>query len=105
MPCQGGCSHASRTTGSAVVNPTENLVVQIHHVGARVPKSQASEDHRNSQQVDRAAEVQVSQVSLAWHVGMEYFWLCGPVTVQAIKVAMQYTDGLVTKGWTWLWTQ
>ncbi|KAK4817362.1 hypothetical protein QYF61_011109 [Mycteria americana] len=49
MPCGGGCSNRSRATGSAEV---ENLVVKVCHVDAHVPKSCATEEHQNNQQVD-----------------------------------------------------
>ncbi|KAK4810881.1 hypothetical protein QYF61_013289 [Mycteria americana] len=61
----------------------ENLVVKVRHVDAHVPKSQATEEHQNNQQVDQAAKMEVAQVDLDWqHKGM------------------QHTDGLLIKGWT-----
>lgn len=35
----------------------ENLVVKGHHADAHVPKSQATEEHQEKQQVDQASEV------------------------------------------------
>ncbi|KAK4819554.1 hypothetical protein QYF61_007065 [Mycteria americana] len=42
----------------------ENLVVKVRHVDAHVPKSQATEEHQNNQQVDQAAKIEVAQVDL-----------------------------------------
>ncbi|XP_066036419.1 ribonuclease H-like [Chamaea fasciata] len=38
----------------------ERLTVKVQHMDAHVPKSQASEEHRNNKQVDKAAKVKVS---------------------------------------------
>ncbi|KAK4811084.1 hypothetical protein QYF61_016370 [Mycteria americana] len=65
----------------------ENLVVKVHHVDAHVPKSQATEEHENNQQVDQAAQIEVAQGELviAWwahdtsgHQGRDatYRWTC-----------------------------
>jgi len=35
----------------------EQLVVKASHIDAHVPKSQATEKHQNSQQVDQAAKI------------------------------------------------
>ncbi|KAK4810662.1 hypothetical protein QYF61_007462 [Mycteria americana] len=51
----------------------ENLVVKVHHVDANIPKGQATEEHQNNQQVDQAAQMEVSQVDLHWqHKGKRY---------------------------------
>ncbi|KAK4806926.1 hypothetical protein QYF61_012647 [Mycteria americana] len=51
----------------------ENLVVKVHHVDAHVPKSQATEEHQNNQQVDQAAKIEVAQVDLDWQHKGELF--------------------------------
>ncbi|GAB0209468.1 mitochondrial enolase superfamily member 1 [Grus japonensis] len=44
----------------------EKLAVKICHVDAHVPKSRATEEHQNNQQVDQAAKIEVAQVDLDW---------------------------------------
>ncbi|KAJ7423530.1 hypothetical protein BTVI_09466 [Pitangus sulphuratus] len=44
----------------------EKLIVRVRHIDAHMPKNQTSEEHRNNEQVDRAAQVKVSQVDLDW---------------------------------------
>ncbi|GAB0208498.1 ribonuclease H-like [Grus japonensis] len=44
----------------------EKLVVKVRHVDAHIPKSQATEEHQNNQQVDQAAQIEVAQVDLDW---------------------------------------
>ncbi|GAB0209151.1 ribonuclease H-like [Grus japonensis] len=44
----------------------EKLVVKVRHVDAHIPKSRATEEHQNNQQVDQAAKIQVAQVDLDW---------------------------------------
>ncbi|KAK4807032.1 hypothetical protein QYF61_000361 [Mycteria americana] len=51
----------------------ENLVVKVHHVDAHVPKSRATEEHQNNQQVDQAAKIEVAQVDLDWQHKGELF--------------------------------
>ncbi|KAK4832710.1 hypothetical protein QYF61_025171 [Mycteria americana] len=51
----------------------ENLVVKVHHADAHVPKSQATEEHQNNQQVDQAAQIEVAQVDLDWQDKGELF--------------------------------
>uniref|UniRef100_A0A8C3PKW3 RNase H type-1 domain-containing protein n=1 Tax=Calidris pygmaea TaxID=425635 RepID=A0A8C3PKW3_9CHAR len=51
----------------------ENLVVKVRHVDAHVPKSRATEEHENNQQVDRAAKIEVAQVDLDWQHKGELF--------------------------------
>ncbi|KAK4806863.1 hypothetical protein QYF61_012584 [Mycteria americana] len=51
----------------------ENLVVKVHHIDAHVPKSQATEEHQNNQQVDQAAKIEVAQVDLDWQHKGELF--------------------------------
>ncbi|GAB0205097.1 hypothetical protein GRJ2_002975300 [Grus japonensis] len=51
----------------------EKLVVKVRHVDAHVPKSRATEEHRNNQQVDQAAKIEVAQVDLDWQRKGELF--------------------------------
>ncbi|KAK4811029.1 hypothetical protein QYF61_015733 [Mycteria americana] len=51
----------------------ENLVVKVRHVDAHVPKSRATEEHQNNQQVDQAAKIEVAQVDLDWQHKGELF--------------------------------
>ncbi|GAB0187656.1 hypothetical protein GRJ2_001230900 [Grus japonensis] len=51
----------------------EKLVVKVHHVDAHVPKSQATEEHQNNQQVDQAAKIEMAQVDLDWQHKGELF--------------------------------
>ena len=51
----------------------ENLVVKVRHVDAHVPKSRATEEHQNNQQVDKAARIEVAQVDLDWQHKGELF--------------------------------
>ncbi|GAB0209769.1 hypothetical protein GRJ2_003442600 [Grus japonensis] len=51
----------------------EKLVVKVHHIDAHVPKSRATEEHQNNQQVDQAAKIEVAQVDLDWQRKGELF--------------------------------
>ncbi|GAB0209290.1 hypothetical protein GRJ2_003394700 [Grus japonensis] len=51
----------------------EKLVAKVRHVDAHVPKSRATEEHRNNQQVDQAAKIEVAQVDLDWQHKGELF--------------------------------
>ncbi|GAB0210190.1 hypothetical protein GRJ2_003484800 [Grus japonensis] len=51
----------------------EKLVVKVRHVDAHIPKSQATEEHQNNQQVDQAAKIEVAQVDLDWQRKGELF--------------------------------
>ncbi|GAB0176080.1 hypothetical protein GRJ2_000073200 [Grus japonensis] len=51
----------------------EKLVVKVRHVDAHVPKSRATEEHQNNQQVDQAAKTEVAQVDLDWQRKGELF--------------------------------
>ncbi|KAK4810570.1 hypothetical protein QYF61_004533 [Mycteria americana] len=86
MPCGDGYSNGSRTNWQRGGKPiwaaalwqdiaaqVENLVVKVHHVDAHVPKSQATEEHQNNQQVDQAAKMEVAQVDLDWQFKGELF--------------------------------
>ena len=67
MPYGSGYCNGSRTTGSATANRSgplhcgnilaENRIVKVCHIDARVPKSRATEDHQNNQQMDQAARI------------------------------------------------
>ncbi|GAB0207615.1 hypothetical protein GRJ2_003227200 [Grus japonensis] len=51
----------------------EKLVVKVRHVDAHVPKSRATEEHQNNQQVDQAAKIEGAQVDLDWQHKGELF--------------------------------
>ncbi|GAB0190980.1 hypothetical protein GRJ2_001563300 [Grus japonensis] len=51
----------------------EKLVVKVRHVDAHVPKSRATEEHQNNQQVDQAAKIEMAQVDLDWQHKGELF--------------------------------
>ncbi|KAK4831980.1 hypothetical protein QYF61_020363 [Mycteria americana] len=58
----------------------ENLVVKVHHIDAHIPKSRATEEHQNNQQVDQAAKTEVAQVDLDWQHKGELFIARGEVS-------------------------
>ena len=79
----------------------EKLTVKVHHAdahaqcpGAGLLKSIAT--------MDRWMKVP-SLECLRWiwtgKTRVSYFWLSEPMTPQVIREEMQYTDGLVIKGW------
>ncbi|GAB0207169.1 hypothetical protein GRJ2_003182500 [Grus japonensis] len=79
----------------------EKLVVKVRHVDAHVPKSQATEEHQNNQQVDQAAQTEVVRLDLDWQrKGGLFISHGGPMTPQAIKEEMEHIDGPVIEGWT-----
>ncbi|GAB0207192.1 hypothetical protein GRJ2_003184800 [Grus japonensis] len=79
----------------------EKLVVKVRHVDAHVPKSRATEEHQNNQQVDQAAKIEVAQVDLDWQrKGALFIAHGGPMTPQAIKEEMEHIGGLLIEGWT-----
>ena len=49
------------------------MVVEVCHVDAHVPKSQATEEQQNNHQVDRAAKIEVAQINLDWQHKSELF--------------------------------
>ncbi|GAB0208828.1 hypothetical protein GRJ2_003348500 [Grus japonensis] len=51
----------------------KKLVVKVRHVDAHIPKSRATEEHQNNQQVDQAAKIEVAQVDLDWQHKGELF--------------------------------
>ncbi|RMC19944.1 hypothetical protein DUI87_03512 [Hirundo rustica rustica] len=51
----------------------EKLPVKVRHVDAHVPKSRANEEHRNNEQVDQAAKIEVSKIDLDWQHKGELF--------------------------------
>ncbi|GAB0205038.1 hypothetical protein GRJ2_002969400 [Grus japonensis] len=44
----------------------ENMAVKVHHVDAHTPKSCATEEHQNNEQVDEAAKSEVARVDPDW---------------------------------------
>ncbi|RMC09827.1 hypothetical protein DUI87_13614 [Hirundo rustica rustica] len=51
----------------------ERLPVKVRHVDAHIPKSRANEEHRNNEQVDWAAKIEVSKIDLDWEHKGELF--------------------------------
>ncbi|GAB0208620.1 hypothetical protein GRJ2_003327700 [Grus japonensis] len=51
----------------------EKIAVKVRHVDAHIPKSRATEEHQNNQQVDQAAKIEVAQVDLDWQRKGELF--------------------------------
>ncbi|KAK4811357.1 hypothetical protein QYF61_027586 [Mycteria americana] len=51
----------------------ENNLLTYPRVYAHIPKSQATEEHQNNQQVDQAAKIEVAQVDLDWQHKSELF--------------------------------
>ena len=51
----------------------ENIALKVRHVDAHMPKSHATEEHQNNEQVDKAAKMEVSQVDLDWECKGELF--------------------------------
>ncbi|RMC01124.1 hypothetical protein DUI87_22390 [Hirundo rustica rustica] len=49
------------------------LPVKVRHVDAHIPKSRANEEHRNNEQVDQAAKIEVSKIDLDWEHKGELF--------------------------------
>ncbi|RMC03513.1 hypothetical protein DUI87_20712 [Hirundo rustica rustica] len=49
------------------------LPVKVRHVDAHIPKSRANEEHRNNEEVDRAAKIEVSKIDLDWEHKGELF--------------------------------
>ncbi|RMC22022.1 hypothetical protein DUI87_02893 [Hirundo rustica rustica] len=56
-----------------IATRVEKLPIKIHHVDAHVPKSRANEEHRNNEQVDQAAKIEVSKIDLDWQHKGEVF--------------------------------
>ncbi|RMC07448.1 hypothetical protein DUI87_16920 [Hirundo rustica rustica] len=56
-----------------IATRVEKLPVEVRHVDAHVPKSQANEEHRNNEQVDQAAKIEVSKIDLDWQHKGELF--------------------------------
>ncbi|GAB0209291.1 hypothetical protein GRJ2_003394800 [Grus japonensis] len=57
----------------AIAARLEKLVVKVCHVDAHIPKSRATEEHQNNQQVDQDAKIEVAQVDLDWQHKGELF--------------------------------
>ncbi|RMC21063.1 hypothetical protein DUI87_01920 [Hirundo rustica rustica] len=56
-----------------IATQVEKLPVKVRHVDAHVPKSRANEEHRNNEQVDQAAKIEVSKIDLDWQHKRELF--------------------------------
>ncbi|KAK4832484.1 hypothetical protein QYF61_023531 [Mycteria americana] len=56
-----------------VIKQVENLAVKVHHVDAHIPKSRATEEHQNNQQVNQAAKIEAVQVDVIWQCKGELF--------------------------------
>ncbi|KAK4825394.1 hypothetical protein QYF61_027160 [Mycteria americana] len=67
------CDPVKCPVGQDIAARVENLVVKVHHMDAHVPRSGATEEHRNHQQVDQAAKIEVAQVDLDWQDKGELF--------------------------------
>ncbi|KAK4817707.1 hypothetical protein QYF61_026397 [Mycteria americana] len=52
---------------------TENMALKVCHVDAHMPKSHVTEEHRNNEQVDKAAKIEVAQVDVDWERKGELF--------------------------------
>ncbi|GAB0209688.1 hypothetical protein GRJ2_003434500 [Grus japonensis] len=70
----------------------EKLVVKVRHVDAHVPKSRATEEHRNNQQVDQAAKIEVAQVDLDWQQVIHQCETCAAIK-QAKRVKPLWYGG------------
>ncbi|KAK4811015.1 hypothetical protein QYF61_015719 [Mycteria americana] len=75
---QGNWQHRGKSIWAAalwqdIAARVENLFVKVRHVDAHVPKSQATEEYQNNQQVDQAAKMEVAQVDLDWQHKGELF--------------------------------
>ncbi|KAK4810849.1 hypothetical protein QYF61_008821 [Mycteria americana] len=51
----------------------ENIAVKVRNVDAHMPKSCATEEYQNNEQVDKAAKIGVVQVDLDWECTGELF--------------------------------
>ncbi|KAJ7396399.1 hypothetical protein BTVI_145476 [Pitangus sulphuratus] len=49
-----------------IVAQVENMTLKVHHIDAHMPKSHATEEHQNNEQVDKAAKIGIDQVDLEW---------------------------------------
>uniref|UniRef100_A0A8C0UPU2 Uncharacterized protein n=1 Tax=Cyanistes caeruleus TaxID=156563 RepID=A0A8C0UPU2_CYACU len=56
-----------------IATGVEKLPVEVRHVDVHVPKSRANEEHRNNEQVDQAAKIEVSKTDLDWQHKGELF--------------------------------
>ncbi|RMC22272.1 hypothetical protein DUI87_00583 [Hirundo rustica rustica] len=56
-----------------IATRVEKLPVKVRHVDAHVHKSQGNEEHRNNEQVDQAAKIEVSKIDLDWQHKGELF--------------------------------
>jgi len=49
------------------------MVVKVCHIDAHVPKSCATEEHHNNQQVDQSTRIEMAEVDLDWQHKGELF--------------------------------
>ncbi|RMC19606.1 hypothetical protein DUI87_03165 [Hirundo rustica rustica] len=56
-----------------IATQVEKLPAKVCHVDAHVLKSRANEEHRNNEQVDQAAKIEVSKIDLDWQHKGELF--------------------------------
>ncbi|RMB97754.1 hypothetical protein DUI87_25753 [Hirundo rustica rustica] len=56
-----------------IATRVEKLPVKVRHVDAHVPKSRANKEHRNNEQIDQAAKIEVSKIDLDWQHKGELF--------------------------------
>ncbi|RMC03493.1 hypothetical protein DUI87_20692 [Hirundo rustica rustica] len=56
-----------------IASRVEKLPMKVRHVDAHVPKSRANEEHRNNEQIDQAAKIEVSNIDLDWQHKGELF--------------------------------
>ncbi|RMC05618.1 hypothetical protein DUI87_17708 [Hirundo rustica rustica] len=56
-----------------IATRVEKLPVKVCYLDAHVPKSWANEEHRNNEQVDQAAKIEVSKIDLDWQHKGELF--------------------------------
>ncbi|GAB0209980.1 hypothetical protein GRJ2_003463700 [Grus japonensis] len=70
----------------------EKLVVKVRHVDAHIPKSRATEEHQNNQQVDQAAKIEEAQVDLDWQQVIHQCETCAAIK-QAKRVKPVWYGG------------
>ena len=47
--------------------------MHLHDVDAHMPKSHATKEHQNNEQVDKAVKIEIAQVDLDWECKVELF--------------------------------
>lgn len=68
--------------------------MQVHHVDAHVPKSQATEVPKNNQKLPRLKWLRWIWIG---NIYVNYYYLSGSMTPQDIKEEMQHIGGLMTE--------